>query len=64
MVDEPWRSRKLTRREWLLMRAIVEGAPPFLAAEAVASVAIEHPDIDYDNDYRTWEEWEAAQQQP
>jgi hypothetical protein len=29
-----------------------------MAVEAVASVALEHPEIDYDEE-KTWKEWEA-----
>jgi hypothetical protein len=49
----------LTRREYLIAVACLAGAPVFMAAEAVASTAVEHPEWDMD-ERRTWREWEAA----
>lgn len=40
------------------MKAIMGGANGFLAAEAVASTAIEHPEWDMEEE-RTWDEWES-----
>lgn len=51
-------SKPITRRQWLIRRAILAGCPPFFAPEAVASVAIEH-DWDMDEE-KTWAEWEGA----
>lgn len=51
-LDEP-----ITRRSWLIRRAILAGCPPLFAPEAVASVAIEH-DWDMDEE-KTWAEWEG-----
>jgi hypothetical protein len=48
-----------TRRQWLTRQAILSGAPPFMATEAVSSVAMEHPDWDMD-ELKTWNEWEGA----
>jgi hypothetical protein len=48
---------QLTRRRYLLIKAILCGVPPLLAVEAVASTALEHPDWDMD-ERRTWREWE------
>lgn len=48
-----------TRRRYLIMVAIANGAPAMLAIEAVASTAIEHPEWDMD-ERRTWTEWEAS----
>jgi len=49
-----------TRRQWLTRRAIMGGAAPMLAIEAVASVAIEHEDWDMD-ETKTWAEWEMME---
>ena len=46
----------LTRRRYLLIRAMEAGAGPTMAMEAVASVAIEHPEWDLEEE-RTWHEW-------
>ena len=48
-----------TRRRYLLMKACMDGAYSFVAAEAVASTALEHPEWDMDEE-RTWDEWEAV----
>ena len=52
-----------TRREFLIEQAIIYGAWPFLAREAVASVAIEHPEWDMD-EKRPWSAWERDGVQP
>jgi len=44
MTDRDVEERMYTRRQWLTRRAILAGAAPMAAIEAVASVAIEHPD--------------------
>lgn len=49
----------MTRRRYLTLKAMQSGAGIFLAAEAVASTAIEHPEWDMD-EVRTWNEWEKA----
>jgi hypothetical protein len=51
------RGQVFTRRQYLTMKAVEAGFNLFVAAEAVASTAIEHPERDYDEE-RTWEEWE------
>jgi hypothetical protein len=51
---------QVTRRQWLTRRAIMSGAAPFGAVEAVSSVAIEHPEWDMDES-KTWAEWEREQ---
>lgn len=55
----------VSRRTYLELKAMQEHAPAdfglagvFLAIEAVASTAIEHPEWDMD-ERRTWAEWEA-----
>lgn len=51
----------LTFRAYLMCRAMeLTRCTPLLAAEAVASTAIEHPEWNMD-EKRTWEEWEAAE---
>jgi hypothetical protein len=50
----------ITRRQWLTRRAILSGASPTLAVEAVSSVAIEHAEWDMD-ETKTWAEWEREQ---
>lgn len=49
----------VTRRQWLIRQAILHGASPFEAIEAVASVAIERPEWDMD-ETKTLTEWEQA----
>lgn len=51
--------RLMTRRQWLTRQAILGGAAPLEAIEAVSSVALSHPDWDLDEE-KTWAEWEAA----
>ena len=46
-----------SRRQWLMIRAMEAGGGPFLSVEAVASWAIENPDVDM-NERHTWIEWE------
>jgi hypothetical protein len=54
----------LTRRRYLLMKACMSVPPreatafAFIAAEAVATTAMEHPEWDMDEE-RTWAEWEV-----
>lgn len=50
----------ITRRQYLTMRAIEQGASLFGAIEAVASVSIEHPEWELD-ERRTWPEWEKQE---
>jgi len=52
--------RTYTRREWLTRRAILAGAAPNMATEAVASVAMEHEDWDMDGERKTLAEWDIA----
>ncbi len=51
--------RRITRRSYLQAQAILHGASVFVAIEAVASTAIEHPEWDMD-EKRTWTEWEKG----
>lgn len=53
--------RTYTRREWLTRHAILNGATPLLAKEAVASTAIEHPEWDMDGETKTMAEWEIVE---
>lgn len=52
-------NEQITRRQWLTRQAILNGASAALATEAVASVAIEHPEWVMD-ETKTWAEWEQA----
>jgi hypothetical protein len=52
--------RTYTRREWLTRRAIMNGATPVLAVEAVSSVAIGHDDWDMD-ERKTMAEWDMME---
>lgn len=47
----------LTRKMWLTIHAMRAGGGPFLAVEAVATTALEHPEWDMDERH-TWAEWE------
>jgi hypothetical protein len=53
--------RQYTRREWLTRRAIMTGAAPNLAREAVASTAIEHPEWDMDAETKTMKDWDMME---
>lgn len=51
-----------TRRAYLVARVIIEsGCLWSQASEAVASVAIEHPEWDLDGELRTWDGWDHAE---
>lgn len=50
----------LSRRAYLVMKAIMDGADYFTATEAVASTALANPDWDMEEEH-TWEEWERLQ---
>lgn len=50
----------VTRLQYLMRKAVMEGASVFVAYEAVHSVALEHPEWDL-NEERTWEEWEQGE---
>lgn len=47
----------LTRRTYLLLKAMEAGANFLLAVEAVSSTALEHPEWDM-AERRTWADWE------
>lgn len=53
-----------TRREWLTRHAIVGGSNPFVAKEAIASTAIEHPEWDMDDERKTMAQWDMMENQP
>jgi hypothetical protein len=61
MDQEVPRPRTYTRRQWLTRHAILGGASPFLAREAIASTAIEHPEVDMDGEKRTIAGWEIEE---
>ena len=53
------RGHPITRRGYLILRAMAETGVSYpVASEAVASVAIEHPEWNLD-EKRPWPEWEA-----
>lgn len=60
MTGDPWEGRTLTRREYLEFTTMLRVPDLFAAREAVASVALSHPEWDMD-ERRTWDEWEAEQ---
>ena len=47
----------MTRRMYLELKAMQAGASILVAIEAVASVAIEHPEWDME-ERKSWQEWE------
>lgn len=53
MIEE---SQPISRRAYLLLRAMADGESWPAAREAVSSVAIEHPEWDLD-EQRTLQEW-------
>lgn len=55
-------TQTFTRRQFLEYQAIMGGTNLFLAKEAVASTAIEHPEWDMDEEM-TWAEWLAREDQ-
>ena len=56
-MEEESRERVYTRRQWLTREAILNGGGWMQVREAVASVAIEHPEWDMDGETRTWSGW-------
>lgn len=66
-MTEPTEPKPVTRRMFLICKVLepkrLKGGeyapmvPLFLAAEAVASTAMEHPEWDLDEE-KTWAEWE------
>lgn len=51
----------ITRRGYLILRGMIETQATYpVASEAVASVAIEHPEWDME-EKRTWQEWMRAE---
>ena len=50
----------IARRQYLVMRAIDQGAGIFEAMEAVASTALAHPEWDMDEKL-PWPEWEKQE---
>lgn len=49
----------LSRRQYLVIKALEAGASVFVAIEAVSSVAIEHPEWNMTEE-KTFAEWEAG----
>lgn len=56
---------RMTRRSYLMTKAMEldESLGIWLASEAVASTALEHPEWDM-TEKKTWDEWEASSQPP
>jgi len=52
-------AERITRRQYLLMKAAEQRMGVFVAIEAASSVALAHPEWDMDEE-RTWDEWEIA----
>lgn len=50
---------RMSRRTYLTLKAMEAGGGMFLASEAVASTAIEHPEWDMDEE-RDFVEWEKG----
>jgi hypothetical protein len=49
--------RTLSRRSYLTLQAMADGAGAMMAIEAVSSTAIEHPEWNMEEE-KTWTEWE------
>lgn len=52
--------KEITRRQYLTMRAIEDGAGIFGAVEAVSTTALAHPEWDMDES-KTWPEFEKEE---
>lgn len=48
---------RITRRAYLMRKMMMEGVQSFQVAEAISTVALDHPDWDMD-EIKTWTEWE------
>jgi hypothetical protein len=48
----------MTRDRYLVLSLILDGTPWYIAEEAVASTALEHPEWDM-NEEKTWSQWNA-----
>lgn len=56
---EVLRQHQFTRRQYLIYAAAMNGGDVSIAAEAVSSWALDHPEVDMDESM-TWAEWEAS----
>lgn len=56
---KPGTPSPITRRDYLILKALEMGAGIFLANEAVSSTAMEHPEWDM-TETKTWNEWERS----
>lgn len=54
-------ARVYTRRQWLMRHALLGGATPGMAREAIASTALEHPDWDMDGETKTLADWDVVE---
>lgn len=61
MTQENLDDRTYTRREWLIRHALLDGATPGMAREAVSSTAIKHPEWDMDGEKKTLTEWDIGE---
>jgi hypothetical protein len=53
--------RLYTRREWLTRHALLSGATPGMAREAVSSTAMSHEGWDMDDERRTLADWDVTE---
>lgn len=56
---EALRNERYSRRQFLVYSTAMKGGNVWIAMEAVASWALEHPEVDMD-ETMTWAEWEAS----
>lgn len=54
-------AKRMTRRQYMIFRALEKGASPVVAQEAVASTALAHPEWNM-NEKRSWDDWELARE--
>jgi len=59
-MDQSTKSEQVTRREWLMYCAILDGAPILHAPGGVALLTVLCPELDM-AETRTWAEWEEGQ---
>ena len=53
----------VSRRQYLTLKTMLDGVAWYMAIEAVATTAIEHPEWDMDEE-KSWKEWEADARTP
>jgi len=57
-IPPPGEEELLSKRQYLVRKAILDGSDIWMAIEAVSSTAMEHPELDMEEE-RTWAEWES-----